>query len=83
MVDTESPAPANEPKIDDQLEKRIEEWRTSALRTINERIALYDPTPTHQNASPVTSSASLHARYSASHRALDVVEIPEHLLFHT
>jgi len=80
MVDTENPAFANQTNNADQLEQSIEEWRTSALRTIDARIALYDPKPIGQDAPPATSSASPHAHYSGSHRALDVVEILEHIL---
>ena len=83
MVDTVNPASANQPKNADQLEQSIEEWRISALRTIDKRLALYDSKPTGQNAPPATSSASPHTRYSGSHRALDVVEVLEQILSYT
>lgn len=83
MVDNESPASMNGRKRTDQLEQTIGGWRTSALRAIDKRIALYNPKLTHQNAPPATSSASPHTRYSESHRALNVVEILEQILSHT
>ncbi|KAI4939881.1 uncharacterized protein J4E92_001167 [Alternaria infectoria] len=83
MVDTEDPASANQPKNADQLEQSIEEWRASAIRAIDKRIALYNPKLAHQKAPPATSSASPRTRNSEPHRALDVVEILEQILFHT
>ena len=82
MADNGSPASVSEPKNADQLEKSVEESRTSALRVIDERIALYDPKSVDQKASLTTPLVSQHTRHGGSHRALDVVELLEQILSH-